>query len=631
MLWTTASLVLYCLPILGVLALRAQPNRARWDIASDVALSMAGDLLLVLLLAHFLTLEQAAFATRAMYLVVSVAFLSRRLSNGKWAWPRPDCGFFVVALLAISFAVLLGAQLSLRCAIWDREWHIPLVSAMRGQHTPFWNVYEQHGQLYYHYAGNALAAMIQSLSFGHLHASVALSLAHEVAFGAIGLFLACALSVVNLTRLVPILGVIAAVLLAGPATALWEGPSRPDDGYSLVNLLSLSFRPHVAIAYLWVLAFALAALLPLLSRGVVRARSTRPLLFVMTSILVMTDESSLMVLGVFLGVLWLCAPQTLSEKRLGGLLVLGGLVTTILATVWLLGGTLSASGVSQKFEWVSPAVPGYYKASLGLHTYPGIGILLGDYLLPLSVWVAGLFSVVSAPNSRLVALFVGYSAVTLVSLGLLCTLQINGSGTESHRFVTALMVLSPVFGIVWLQEAGRDLRVDRSTLIAAAIAGTGTMFCAVSTVQWVRSTAVRVCVGIKGYFGDGLFYTTDCVERYGVGVGAGDHPAYVSSAIWFDYAGCHPLRAPGPDHQSHGHKLVIGLPLLGWPGFAKLDRWLSDSEDLGVVCPLSPTPSDPVCQALANNASGCSVIGPGVQRCTVSKLERTELLESTKR
>ncbi len=84
--------------------------------------------------------------------------------------------------------VLISRTLSVPCAIWDRLWHIPLVTSMRGQRVPFYNVFERHGQLFYHYLGDAHAAMLQALSLDpHPCASNALSRSHDILFGLLGL------------------------------------------------------------------------------------------------------------------------------------------------------------------------------------------------------------------------------------------------------------------------------------------------------------------------------------------------------------------------------------------------------------------------------------------------------------
>ena len=53
------------------------------------------------------------------------------------------------------------------------DWHIPLVSALRGQRLPFMNVYDPAGGLFYHFAGDVQAAMLQTL-----FAAVRTSLSH---------------------------------------------------------------------------------------------------------------------------------------------------------------------------------------------------------------------------------------------------------------------------------------------------------------------------------------------------------------------------------------------------------------------------------------------------------------------
>ncbi len=63
----------------------------------------------------------------------------------------------------------------------------------------------------------------------------------------------------------------AASLLIGPATLLHEGFNRPGTGQSLVNLLSLSFRPHVPLSFLFMFGFTAASLLPVIAQKTAQA------------------------------------------------------------------------------------------------------------------------------------------------------------------------------------------------------------------------------------------------------------------------------------------------------------------------------------------------------------------------
>ena len=65
-------------------------------------------------------------------------------------------------LAAVTVAFL--STLSYGYVIWDREAHIPLVSSLRTQSFPFDWALVPVAPLKYHYLGDAIAAMLQSLS-----------------------------------------------------------------------------------------------------------------------------------------------------------------------------------------------------------------------------------------------------------------------------------------------------------------------------------------------------------------------------------------------------------------------------------------------------------------------------------
>ena len=146
-------------------------------------------------------------------------------------------------------AIVLSAILSRPYALWDRELHIPLVAALRGQRLPFQNSYDPGIALHYHFSGDVLAAMLQTYSFDVLNASLALSLAHDVMFALIGVTLAASLLSSGRRPIHVVVLSVAAVLLAGPCV-LRFGVGEPYLGYSYYALYVWGFRPHQHIAML---------------------------------------------------------------------------------------------------------------------------------------------------------------------------------------------------------------------------------------------------------------------------------------------------------------------------------------------------------------------------------------------
>jgi len=133
--------LVYLLPVGVVFALRARDERTLWEMAGDMPFAVAADMLLVLLLARFMVLDVAALASRALWLAGAGGALWRRRGRRPLVWPgaldaRAALQVGVLALLALG----LSLTLSRACAVWDRDWHIPLVASRGGRRGRVENV-----------------------------------------------------------------------------------------------------------------------------------------------------------------------------------------------------------------------------------------------------------------------------------------------------------------------------------------------------------------------------------------------------------------------------------------------------------------------------------------------------------
>ena len=163
----------------------------------------------------------------------------------------------VVLVMAVAglLALVISAWLSRRYALWDRQWHIPLVTSLRGQSLPFWNVSEPGAPLHYHVSGDVLAATLQALSGARLHASSALSLAHDLLFALVGVAVSALL-----VRPGRAFGWSAFAAVA-PLGVLLAGPPSTTvglTGFSYFNYYQMSYRPHVALAGLLIVGIVAA-------------------------------------------------------------------------------------------------------------------------------------------------------------------------------------------------------------------------------------------------------------------------------------------------------------------------------------------------------------------------------------
>jgi hypothetical protein len=608
--WVLLAAALYLLPLALVFVVRAHPGRESWRAALDVPVCVAGDLLLILILARFLTLDVAALVSRAVWLGAGVPLLVRRRARVRAWWRATDRRAWIASAAAAALAVALSAEMSFACGLWDRQWHIPLSGTLRGQHTPFVNIYDHGTPLYYHYTGNALAAVFQALSLGTVHASNAQSRVHDLLFGLFGLSMAGLLPGLGIARLVPRLGVVAAGLLAGPATVLYQSPDKVPYGRSITSLYSLSFRPHVPLAYLLIVGFAGALLLPLLRRGDVPARATRPALFACTGLLVLTDETSLGLVGLMLGAVWLAAPHVLAESRKRGIAVAAALLVTIPAMALLGGGTLAPGGPLHAIELVSPRLPGFMQASVPLEGVAGWQAFIVEFMGIVGVWLAGLLALVTNRQRGEVRLvFLAYSTVAGIGLALLTTVLISKDGTECHRFATAPLLLAPMFGAYFATQPGRLWGAEPTRALVAALVVLSLGVPAVSSAEWFVGLKKSVCT----QWGLANHQNIDCRKQLGARLGEKPLLAYAEQDFWFEIAGCRPLHWP-TSAAIDSHNVPMGWPHFGWAGVGVARRWRPEgAQPLFAYC--RPGATDPVCVRALAEPARCERQGELVMRC----------------
>jgi hypothetical protein len=643
LLRTLLASAIYLLPVVLVLGLRSREgeDRSLWELAGDLPAAVAADLLLVLLLSRVMILEWAAIVSRALWIAGAAAVIARRARGARRpVWPGALArGAAVQAGLLALLALGTSLVLSRACAIWDREWHIPLVASLRGQRLPFMNVYEPGGGLYYHFTGDVFAAMLQAFSGEALHASLALSLAHDLVFGLLGAELGLVLWAVGLRRAPLAVLVLAATLLAGPVTLLREPARKLESGYSIVNLLSLSFRPHVSLAYLFMLGvvgFALAGILR--GRAPVVMRRLWPSLGLSVAALALTDESSLALLLLGLGAVWLRDPELVGTDRRRSVWVGLGLAGLLALTIGLFVGAVGLGAPRYPMHVVAPRAPGFLTPPVPLTTRPGLGLVAQDLWSALLVAAAGLALAIRGGRSvRLAGLF--YGVVLAVGVAAFCALEVNQAPIESHRWVTAPLLLAPLIAAVWLVEpvvrraapAGAADPPPTPAVAAgwpALLVYLGCGLAAASTVEWLASgVAVRECRRHQNFAGFGSeerFYDVDCRVSAGARLGEPARVSYAESTGAYLYTGCRPTFVPGP--VTSLQKIKVGRPTFGLPAIDEVDReMLAGGAPLAVACLAGHPPVDPAC--VAARATGvCGPCGSAFDACTLSAAERGRLL-----
>jgi hypothetical protein len=617
----------YLLPVVVWIFVRAGKPSSKANepwFAVELAVAVAVDVLTVLLLTRVFTLQLATLLSRGAWVVGGGYVGWRRWRAG--ARPRRlTAGQLrrLAELTAVAAAgALLSLQLSRPCAIWDREWHIPLVSSLRGQRLPFMNVYDSSGGLFYHFAGDVQAAMLQILSGSRIHASLALSLAHDVMFALLALNVVCFLRLVAIRRATLALLVFAAVVMIGPVTLLRDGVHKLDAGFAVLNFLTLSFRPHVALAYLLELGFLEIVLTALIDDETSPAWSSRVgRLLPITATLVITDESSLGLLGLSLGMLWLFDPRVLGRSRREGLLALAALTVVIVATTICLGGSIGPFAPHYRLAWVAPRAPGYASVALPLTSSLGRAVLFQDLLSTIGVCVA-LIAIASRARDRLtVRVAVFYATLFAISTLALTCIDFEGKAPESHRFATAMFIAAPmliavVMGHRAAATPGGTGNVGTAALIAYVTISLGVT----STVEWLESgVALRQCAhpGFYGWSSD-RFFDVDCRTETGAVLGESTRPSYVDWDGFYLWSGCHPVFAPAPPLSPGEHKVKVGGP---WYGHRAIDqlraRLPSTSDGLAVVCLTAPrvnSKPDPICER-TRSLGPCVPQGTAFEAC----------------
>jgi hypothetical protein len=626
------ALLLYLAPLAALMALRSRRDRPLWEIALDVPLAVALDLLLIHVLARVLRLETAVIVSRPLWLgAAAVAWLVRARRGARPEWPAALRGADLgLALLAAAAAVAVSLVLSRApYAIWDRRLHIPLVSALRAQKIPFSSPFDAGVQFYYHFAGDVLAAELQVLSSGVIGASHALSLAHDAMFGLLGATVALLVRGLGVrSAWVPPVAALALVL-EGPVTFL-RAEKKLFNGYSFTNWLTLSYRPHVSLAALLYVGVIGAAFVRLRDRDgrapAVPVARTAPVLLACAATLAITDEASLGLLGLALGLTWLVAPEVLHEKRLVGVGLLAGLAAALVLPNLAFGGALGPGAPHRALLVVPWRSPGYHNPPLSLGTAGGAIHLFWDFGPAIFTWLGGLLAMRSTQSRALRVSFAFFTALFVPSVLGLTRLEIGGEAYEAHRFATAVALLAPALALGWTwlvmrRDAGGGSRVPVSAAVLVASMAMGP----VSTTQWLLQQAPIEAHKYEQFWSHEDPYAIDCRADYGARLGESPRLEYVAKGIFHGYTGCHPAWVPGRRVAKQWD--IKTESLVERPALAEVEKITPAADPLRMECPAGATDfADPAC-AWAMARKLCAPLGRSVLRCDVPAGDRKAMLK----
>jgi len=544
------ALAIYGIPLAVALPMlaRKRPRRATWT-AFDAAAVLAADWLAILFVTRFVPLWIAAWIVRGAWIAFFAGDRVRqyrqgeRMSFGPLPWRR-----IATLSLLTTFSAMLSKAFSYRYVIWDRDWHIPLVSALRVQRLPFSNVFVPTSTLRYHHLGDVAAAVLQTFSLHRISAALALSLMHDLHLALITIttYAVVRHTGLRVSRISAAL-FAASVPLAGPMSVLRTPHpfsvhrSLNFCGNGYLGFLTLSYRPHTVVA-----GFFLVALTGLVVARVAAPPSDRPTDSYFAAIAIscagalsLLDETSLGIVGVGMGAAWLVAPDVYARDRWRSLAVLVAMAITIYVVTRFASGALAPGGQVQDVELVPWHVLGLYDQPSFIFTKPGAWQALRHDAFPLYA-IAGL-AIVSAALCRdrvLAALATFFTVVAGLCLFAWMRVVVNADPTESQRFMTAGFFLSPlVAGIAFGRAPGRPI-LRAAVVVSVSLS-------ALSTVLWYRSfyRETRDNNDVTNVFGH--VYATNCRESTGAMNWGSPRLRYVEQAVLYTYSGCQPTLLAG--------------------------------------------------------------------------------------
>ena len=530
------AVALYLIPFALALLARGSTARWTWELALDVPVVFAVDLLGVLVLALVVPLDWAILASRVIWIVLAaIAAYRNRL-----AWPR--C-LDARAISLVGLSAALGAQASLWLSrdwvIWDRRWHAPLVTSIEGQRVPFQNVYEPGAVLHYHFSGDVHAAMFRALSFEHMSSSLALSLSHDVIFAIIGAVVALLLVELARPAAALVIFAVAAVLLHGP---VMQKPAHGFDftGHMYQNFLCVSFRPHLPISGLLVVGIVAVACARA-TRGSPRPWRVAAAMIACASLLSITDETSLFIVLASLGAAWLVDGRLLGDRWWHGLSILGAMAVGAIVTNLVFQGSLAPGGPVQRIDLVPARIADIRHATHPLWNDEGLHQLAYD-LFPFTAPTLGVvLAVLVKPSRKLAALAALACTAVALSTFLATKVRVNGAeGVEAERFFIAVFFVVLVVALWLLPQMPR-------WSVSTALVVVGPAASIFFTFWWLRAAAPDVLAGSEANhpLQTTNLYNVDCRRVADARLGDRPQVTYVDETIWYFYTSCRAVFEAG--------------------------------------------------------------------------------------
>lgn len=602
--------VLYLLPIAVVLLWLANRQTFVAELAVWIPAAVALDMLICLLACWALPLDVVLLVSRAGWLLAGIELLRRR--HWRVGWVKKPTGSQAATILAAGVVgYLLSLWISRPSSVWDRPFHLPLVSMLRHQRLPFLAVFQSDAVLHYHFAGDVTAAALQVFSLGRMHSSLALALHHDLMFALVAMSLAAWLVSHSQRRLWVLAGMLA-VFLSGPLALQRTGMGSNLGGYSFLSMLCMSYRPGIVAAMLFLVGAFAAVVLQLHGLTEARRRSVVAIFLCMAP-LAISDEPSAGVFGIGLAAAWVVAPNIFHPDRRLGFLVLIGLAVTIIASNVIFQAALVPGGPVQGLKLVPFRSPGYSEPSLPLFSRRGMYAFLLDMGPLLAIAVAAIGASWNKRFQPTWSLTVVLGATMIVGVLGLTVIDLHGAHIENHRFITVCLVIFPMAALLLLTQLSPG-RWERVLLMGALIVP------AVSSIFW----------GQYGIGDPDLWFTdtVDCRIAANAGLFEKPRPTYIPPRSFYAYSGCRPVFFPGAASGDNNWSglLANGYPYGGKGAFEILhNKFVRPTEPLATACP-TVDDGDKAC-AFAKSQGRCRPSGAAFQTCELTPADRQHLLQ----
>lgn len=605
----------FLVPVLVLVAALARRESPLSTLVLLVPVAVGADLAAILLVTHLVPLGLSAWLVRGVWLAGAAGWILLR-KGARPRWPRElPVRALLAAIGAGVLTILPFLPISRTYNIWDREWHNPLTASLGGQTLPFHNVYEPEVVLRYHFTGDVVAAVLRALSFDVLSSSRSLALAHDLFLG---------LTAAWVTLLARGLGARRLSVAALCAIALvWHGPwprsaTSTYDGYSFFMFAQLSYRPHVPVSLFAMTSFVGALVVLARARSAAERGISLAALTAAASILATSDETTIGVLGLSLGLVWLFAPGILADRRRDGLIALAVLGAAVLLPNLAFSASFSPGGPVQAARWHWPPVLASLEGgSTPLLSGAGGRILFFAIGPVLACGLALALTWTRRHDPGVGRLLAFGAVVTSLCVVLGTCLTVNGSPAEAQRFFVApfIATLVPAVALVGIV---RRSTVARGLLVLALGVP------AICTVYFNGREAEEMHT--KGFYGgphnslipESLF-DVNCRRATGARLSDRPQPVYVDQTGFYLFAVCRPLFAPGESR--------------GWP--LKMSPHLDPLTQLRELAPMggdtvafcrADDKRDVVCRHLTAEPGRCVAEGAQFLRCPITAEDRAALL-----